>query len=200
VLTIGITGPSGAGKSSALRALESLGALAIDCDKIYHELLLENDKLKSELTSRFDGVVRDCVVDRKLLGEIVFSDLQALSDLNAITHKYVAAERERRVAQWIEQGDTVIAVEAIALIEAGIAKECDIVVGVTAPVEIRIARIMERDGIEEASARKRVMAQKPDSFFAKHCDYLLENVYNTSDEFEEKCKAFFAELIGRYVP
>ncbi|MCL2408639.1 MAG: dephospho-CoA kinase [Oscillospiraceae bacterium] len=199
MFTIGITGPTGSGKTSALRALESLGALALDCDKIYHELLAECTEMKQEINARFPGVLSDGIIDRKALREIVFNDPAALLELNAITHKYIAAERERRVRQWQSQGGRIVGVDAIALIESGLGKTCNAVVGVVSPAETRIARIIARDGLTRAGAEQRISAQKPERFFEENCDYLLRNVYNTHEEFEAECKAFFINLIGGYI-
>jgi len=192
---IGITGGTGAGKTSALRVLESLGALVLDCDEIYHELLEDNKELKQELESRFCGVLTDGVIDRKKLGGIVFHDPSALLDLNTITHKFISGEIERRITKWQAQGGRIVAIDAIALIESGRSKKCDVVVGVTAPTETRILRIMNRDGVTREQAEMRVHAQKPAEFYEENCDYMLEGIYETSAEFEEKCKIFFAELL-----
>ena len=194
---IGITGGSGAGKTSALMALRSLGALVLDCDAIYHELLAGNAELKSELAERFEGVLKNGTIDRKLLGQIVFSDPSALLDLNAITHGYVGGELKRRLAEWESSGGNVAAIDAIALIDSGRAESCDVVVGVTAPAETRITRIMRRDGITREQAELRINAQKPDSFFRENCDFMLEGIYDSPDEFEEVCKEFFTRLISR---
>ena len=198
MLTIGITGGTGAGKTSALRALETLGALALDCDAIYHELLKENDELKAELDARFNGVLIDGAIDRKKLGEIVFSDPGALLDLNAITHKYIGKTLEQRITDWESKGGKVVAIDAIALVESGRSKDCDIVIGVVAPRDIRVARIMKRDAITREQAEMRINSQKPDSFFEENCDYLLEGIYTAPGEFEEECKDFFTNLIGGF--
>jgi len=195
---IGITGGTGAGKTSALRALESLGALTLDCDAIYHELLAGNTELMSDLETRFAGVLNDGIIDRKRLGEIVFSDPDALSDLNRITHKYVGDELARRIAGWEAQGGNIVAIDAIALLESGRAKKCDVTVGVTAPEEFRISRIKRRDGLTSEQAEMRINAQKPDSYYIDNCDYHLENTYKTSKEFEAYCKKFFIELLTSY--
>ena len=193
---IGITGGTGAGKTVALQTLCSLGALALNCDAIYHELLAGCEAMKSEIDSRFAGVLINGLIDRGLLGKLVFCNPSALLDLNAITHKYISAETWRRLAEWERQGGAVAAVDAIALIESGEGSKCDVVVGIVAPKDIRITRIIERDGITREQAARRINAQKPDSFFKENCQYLLENVYNTAEEFEEKCRVFFKELIG----
>ena len=195
MFTIGITGGTGAGKTSALRALESLGALTLDCDAIYHELLASDIDLISDLESRFSGVTSNGSVDRKRLGEIVFRDPSALRDLNAITHRYIGKELARRIAEWESRGGEVVAIDAIALIESGRASTCDVVVAVTAPKEIRMSRIMARDGITREQAEMRIDAQKPDSFYRDNCDFSLEGIYNDPVYFESVCVEFFDKLI-----
>lgn len=193
---IGITGPTGGGKTSALRALQSLGAHVLDCDALYHELLASNADMIKALDTRFSGVVTDGVLDRKALGEIVFSDAEALEALNEITHRFVGTEVGRRLLEWERGGVWITAVDAISLIESGLGKKCDVVVGVTAPFDVRVRRIMERDGITEEYARLRIGAQKPDSFYYDNCDYVLVSDCETVEEFEEKCRAFFIRLLG----
>jgi dephospho-CoA kinase len=97
---IGITGGSGGGKTSALRALRTLGAYIVDCDTLYHELLDHSAGLLRELAERFPRAVKNGALDRKALGEIVFSDSEALEELNAITHKFVGQEVDRRLKAW----------------------------------------------------------------------------------------------------
>ncbi len=193
---IGITGGTGGGKTSALRALQSLGALVIDCDALYHELLLQSAEMIGEINSRFEGVVMDGTLDRKALGKIVFSDSTALSALNEITHKFVMAEVRFRLTQWEDGGGTLAAIDAIALIESGLGVLCSIIVGVTAPFDIRVGRIMARDGLSEEYAKLRINAQKPDSYFYDNCDYVLISDSDTVEQFEEKCVIFFKQILG----
>ena len=94
---VGITGGSGCGKTTALNVLREKGALILDCDEIYHALTVSSDAMRQELTARFGPVYDGTVLNRKALGAVVFSDPDALSDLNAITHKYVADELTRRL-------------------------------------------------------------------------------------------------------
>jgi len=197
MFVIGITGGTGAGKTSVLRVIESLGALALDGDEIYHELLSTNTGLMSEIEAWFGGVLKDGVIDRSRLGDIVFSDPDALLRLNAITHKYVCGEFEARLAEWEKKGGKIAAIDAIALVESGFGKRCDFTVAVTAPVEVRVLRIMRRDGLTRGQAKMRINAQKPDSFYEENCDCLLECAYDTPTEFEVKCKKLFEEVISQ---
>ncbi len=190
---IGITGPSGCGKTTALKELEALGALVLDCDAIYHELLESNADLLQELESAFPGTVRDGKLDRKALGRIVFADAEKLLLLNRISHRYVLDETEKRLRAFAMQGGTAAAIDAVELISAGMAERCDAVVGVLADEEIRIARVMARDGIGREAALARIRAQKPDSYYRTRCTHLL---YNNADreDFASACRQLYKEI------
>jgi len=177
VKIIGITGPTGAGKTTALHALEELGGRIVDCDAIYHRLLESDKALQTELAERFGAEILSDGgdIDRKRLGAIVFANPAALEALNRITHPYIRRAIAQEAERGAEEGQPALAVDAIALIESGIGGDCDTVVGVLAPKELRIRRIMSREGISEAYARSRVEAQQGDAFFRAHCDYILDN-------------------------
>ena len=192
---IGITGGTGAGKSTAVKALQSLGAEALDCDSIYHELLSENSDLISEISQQFDAVMSDGKVDRRKLSEIVWNDTESLKKLNSITHKYVSEEIERRISSFEKLEVKTVAIDAIALIESGQGKRCEVVIGVVAPQEQRVARIMNRDNISREHALKRINAQQQEIFYRENCDYILENDYGTEAEFENACSGFFKDIL-----
>lgn len=194
---IGITGPTGAGKTTALHALTELEVEIIDADAVYHQLLEHSVSLREALCARF-GDISDQTgkIDRKKLGELVFTDEAALLDLNAITHRFVGEEIDRLLAQAERDGKPAAAIDAIALIESGIGKKCGAVVGVIAPAELRVRRIMAREGISEDYARKRVSAQKDENFFRDHCDHILENgESDTPEAFQARAKALFLHII-----
>ena len=188
-MIIGITGGTGCGKTTLLNFIREQGGLVLDCDAIYHELLLSDKEMLAAINARFPGVVEEGCLNRKKLGAIVFADEAALLDLNSITHSAVKREVLRR----LEAKPNLAAIDAIGLFEGGLAELCDVTVAVTAPVETRIRRLMTRDGITEEYARSRVTAQHDESWFRHRCTYVLEND-GTLDAFATKCIAFLHTL------
>lgn len=188
-MILGITGGSGCGKTTLLRALETQGAVVLDCDEIYHELLRSDGALLVAIGTRFPGVVEADSLNRKKLGAIVFADPTALEDLNAITHSAVRDEVLRHLAS----NPALAAIDAIALFESGLSELCDATVAVIAPAEDRVRRLMARDGISEDYARSRIAAQHDDAWFREKCTYVLEN-NGTIDTFATNCLAFLASL------
>ena len=188
-MIIGITGGTGSGKTTLLREIEARGGLILDCDAIYHGLLTQNTALLEAINCRFPGVVENGALQRKKLGAIVFSDEQALRDLNAITHSAVKAEVIRR----LERAPELAAIDAIALFEGGLAELCDTTVAVTAPEEDRINRLMIRDGISREYAQARIKAQKDETYFSRVCDHFLRND-SSVEAFRGKCRAFLISI------
>ncbi len=184
-MILGITGGSGCGKTTLLREIEKRGALVLDCDAIYHELLHSDAQMLAAIEARFPNTVESGALNRKKLGSIVFADAQALLDLNAITHAAVKKE----VLHRLETAPQHAAIDAIALFEGDLAALCDATVAVLAPTEERIKRLMARDGISEGYARSRINAQHKDAWFRVNCDHTLENCGNL-DAFATKCLAF----------
>ena len=188
-MILGITGGTGSGKTTLLNLIREKGGLVLDCDAIYHQLLKTDTAMLSAIGTRFPGTVTAGSLDRKKLGAIVFADEKALQDLNRITHGAVKAE----VLRQLESAPRLAAIDAIGLFEGGLAQLCDVTVAVTAPEEMRIARLMARDGISQEYARNRIRAQKRDAEFSRLCDHTLCND-STQQAFESKCLAFLQQL------
>ncbi len=187
---IGLTGGTGSGKTSALRALERLGGKIIDCDAVYHRELRQNPALRADITAAFGDVFTGAELDRQKLGTVVFSDPAALGRLNEIVYFHLLPVIRREM-----QGHLIVGLDAINLFESGLAALCAATVGILAPREDRVRRIMVRDGITEDYARLRMAAQPPDEYYTAHCSHILENRAQTPQEFEVAAEQFFKKLI-----
>lgn len=188
-MIIGITGGTGCGKTTLLDVIREQGGLVLDCDAIYHELLQTDPSLLTSIQARFPGTVENGALNRKKLGAVVFSDKQALADLNKITHAAVKAEVIRR----LRPEPALAAIDAIGLFESGLDTLCKLTVAVTAPEEDRVNRLIARDSITKEYATTRIAAQKPQQEYSRLCDHTLHND-GTKAAFREKCLAFLAEL------
>lgn len=188
-MILGITGGTGCGKTTALEVFRQLGGTVIDCDAVYHALLEQDTALLSAIEDRFPGTVENGILLRKKLGQLVFSDPQALAALNKITHTAILI----KVTELLRTTTGAVAIDAIGLFESGLAELCDTTVAVTAPEDVRIARLMARDGISEEYAKLRIAAQPAQEVFASQCDHILANDSSES-EFRQKCLAFFTHL------
>ena len=191
-VVIGITGGTGSGKTSALNAIRDLGGVVIDCDAVYHEMLNQDAELRHAIEVKFHGVFNsDGSLNRKKLGELVFENKERMAQLNEVIYQFLVPEVQRRA-----RDGNLTAIDAINLIESGVGELCDRTVAVTAPAELRVRRIMARDGIDERYARMRISAQKSDEFYRSKCDYELSNTADTPEAFRETARVFFERLIG----
>lgn len=178
MIVLGITGPTGAGKSTVSGILEGCGIKVIDTDLLARRIVESGRPALAEIAERFgDGIIcQNGELNRRALAEIVFSDPEALHALNKITHKYIAEETEKEIAEY---GGEIIGIDGAALIESGINKRCDKVLSVIADPEIRKKRIMARDSLTSEDAEHRISAQKNDGFYIENSDF---SVYNNNEE------------------
>lgn len=155
---IGLTGGSGSGKSTVAAALSTLGAFVIDCDKIAHENMLRGGIAYDEIVKEFgrDILAPTGEIDRKSLGNIVFNDKNALDRLNHIAHRHII-NRVKELAEGSRSEITVI--DAPLLYQTGLDRLCDEVWVTDAPYQVRLKRIMERDGITRQAAESRLKNQ-----------------------------------------
>ncbi len=155
---IGLTGRTGSGKSSAAKIFEELGVFCVDCDKVAHEVLLDND-VKKKLCDAFSDAILDQNgnIDRKELGGIVFVDNEKLKTLNSIVH---GAILERCFALCENSGSEICLIDGSELESSGADEKCDIMVVTVADEDVRLRRIMARDNIDRETALRRMNSQK----------------------------------------
>jgi dephospho-CoA kinase len=173
-IVIGVTGGIATGKSSVLAMLAQRGADTIDADAVYHEMIGPGGPLVEAIVERFgpDVVADDGSIDRRALAGIVFADRSALADLDQITHPAVIQEVGERIAASDAQ---VVAVDAVKLIESGMADECDSVWLVVCDPAIQRERLMRRNTLTGDEADLRLAAQPDEAARRQRADTVIDN-------------------------
>ncbi|MDR0841532.1 MAG: dephospho-CoA kinase [Christensenellaceae bacterium] len=177
MITIGLTGGIAAGKSTVSQRLRELGAYIIDADAIAHDVVAPGTAGLAALTARFgaDILLPNGALNRRALGELVFDDAAALSELNAIVHPLVLREMRRQVAAAQASGARVAVLDVPLLLEGGLQREAGEVWLVCAPKPVRMARMRQRDGLTEEQAQRRMDAQMPEAEKRALADVIFEN-------------------------
>ena len=180
-IIVGLTGQSGAGKTLISGIFEREGFGVINCDHVAREVTEAGSGCNKELSFYFPQCFdEELVLDRRALGAIVFTDRQKLDLLNSIIFKYINRLIDEKISE-LSMACEYILLDAPTLFEAGADKKCDVIVSVTADEGIRLARVIERDGIDKAAAAKRFAAQHDREFFEKHSSYVINNDGNRED-------------------
>lgn len=190
---LGLTGKTGAGKSTISRYLETKGAYVIDGDIVAREILVDNPKLLNVLAENFGSDILEAgVLNRKKLAEKAFKTPESTTLLNKILHPAINDKINAEVKEAFKNHDVVI-VDAAAIIESGFADSCDMLLVVTAPVEVRKERIIKRDNISEKDALIRINGQKDDNFYIDRADFVIKNYepYLIEDELSDIIKNIF---------
>lgn len=178
---IGLTGPSGAGKGTLGACFEACGVPVIDTDRVYHDLLVPPSACLDELVSAFGSHIlsSDGTLDRTALAALVFAEGDEASErhaiLNRITHRHVIQKADEMLEQFRRAGKSAAVIDAPLLIEAGMDRDCDIVVAVLADRAVRLERLMARDGKGRDVLLARIEAQPSDAFYRAHADLVIEN-------------------------
>ncbi len=189
---IGITGGTGCGKTTALQALDQLGVHIIDCDALYHQMLESNTEMVQAIRKIFPDAVENGILQRKKLGSYVFGNEDALHLLNHAVWPFILEETKNIVASHAPQP---CAIDAIGLLESGLADLCTHTVAITAPEEDRVRRLMERECIDETYARLRIAAQKKNEVFAAACGMTIENTDPSAEDFQSRCTGIFQTIL-----
>lgn len=170
---IGLTGGIGSGKTTIAKYFKSFGIPIYVADDAAKEIM-KSAVILEAIKNEFGSAVFDnLVLNRQKLAEIVFNDPKKLGKLNAIVHP----KMKKHFDQWIsEQGSaTYVIYEAAILFESGRYKDCDLIITVTAPVELRIKRVIERDKSTRDLVLKRINSQWTDKQRIEKSDFVIHN-------------------------
>ena len=175
MLKIGITGGIGSGKSTISKVFQVLGIRVFYADDAAKQVMTNDPILVDALKQTFgsDAYFSDGSLNRKFIANIVFNNPDELVKLNAITHPAVF----RAFDQWLTQVKDVpyVMKEAALMFESGSSKLCDKNILVYAPLEMRINRVMGRDGLSRAEVESRNVRQFTDEQKLKLADYVITN-------------------------
>ena len=196
-LILGVTGNIASGKSETARLLQQKGCALVDADAVGHELYGYDRALVQQLGAEFGGDVlwSNGTLNRKKLGSLVFGRPEAMAALNRIVHPaLINAIRERiRSSQRVM---TRLVLDAALIVELGFAKEVDYLVFVSASTPVRLARLMERSGLTEDEAMRRIDSQIPEESKIQHADFVIKNE-TTKEYLAEQVDALWDELVAR---
>ncbi len=174
---IGITGQTGAGKSTVCKMLCTRGWAHIDADRVAKSLYIPGSSLLEKLQAAFGSQILTTAgeVDRAALAKAAFASPEATKTLNRIVHPAVTGAVRERLSELERAGTPVALLDAIALFESGEDALCARTVAVVAPESVRLARILERDGLSETDALRRIRAQHDEGWFCARCDAVIRN-------------------------
>ena len=196
---IGLTGGIASGKSTVTARLRALGAFVADADVVSREAVASKEVLTKLCEAFGDPVIApDGSLDRAALAAAVFGSAEKTALLNAITHPAIA-KMLLDTARGAESSGIypLVFVDAALLIESGFYKNCDSVWLVTAEKQVRIRRVMARDGLSYEDAVKRIDRQMSDEEKRPFATTVIENDSTVSELIERVDEAFFCELFGK---
>ncbi len=171
---IGLTGNIATGKSIVRRMLQELGASSIDADSLVHLLQKPGTPVYRDIVEMFGAFIlnKDATINRKRLGDIVFNVPEAMAALEKITHPAV----REKIKRAIKKAPTpVVVIEAIKLLEGGLADHCDAVWVVTAPEDVQMVRLMTRRKLSGEDALRRIRAQAAQADKIARADVVIDN-------------------------
>ncbi len=195
-VVIGLTGPTGAGKSTVAAALEKAGCRIIDADRIAHDAVMQPEciiRLKAEYGA--DIMKADGSLNRRLLAQRAFSTPEKSARLNEITHPIIMDEILDRIAREQQSDAKAIVLDAPLLFESGADHYCTATISVTAPIELRLSRVMNRDSITLELAKARIGAQHDDVYYDSRADYVFDGAA-AAEGIPEKAQKILERILG----
>lgn len=171
---IGLTGGIGSGKTTIAKYFKSFGIPVYIADDEARKIMQSPEIINAIKNTFGEDIFENGILNREKLAEIVFNDAEKLEKLNNIVHPAV----KKHFKLWLLENKTVpyIIYEAAILFESGRYKDCDIIVTVTAPIETRLQRVLERDKTTRELVLKKMEAQWTDEKRIAKSDFVIENI------------------------
>jgi dephospho-CoA kinase len=170
---IGLTGGIGSGKSVVAKIFSTMGIPVFNADETAKMMMQSNPEMKAKLIEQFGSSIYDASgLQKEKLASIVFNDSFQLQLLNAIVHPMTIQAAKDWAAK---QTSPYVIKEAALIFESGAADGLFKVIGVTAPLSLRIHRVMQRDGVSKEQVEARMQHQISDTIKMRLCDYVIQN-------------------------
>lgn len=194
-IVLGLTGQTGAGKSTLCRYLQQKGCTVIDADQVARNVVEKGSACIADIVLEFgvEYLTMDGNLNRRKLGESVFTDKAKLKKLNDIMFPYIINNIKEKIAEAKDASEGIIILDAPTLFESGSDKFCDKVISVIASQDVRRHRIIERDGLSEEEAMHRITAQHSDSFYTERSWMVLQNNSDV-DDLKQQADHMLSEL------
>lgn len=197
---VGLTGQTGAGKGYVSAYLKSMGCYVVDTDLVARELTMKGSEFLRIIAAQFGEDIIDVngELDRKLLASRAFKDKQSQELLNSLMHPEIIRISTERCTDALENGAVAAVIDAPLLFECGADKICDTVIAVTAPDEIRLQRIMQRDSITKEQALQRMSVQHDDAFYSTKSEFTVRSYapFDIKDELEAFKTKYLKEQVN----
>lgn len=195
MMVIGFFGGIGSGKSTVLDILkEKYAAIIIKSDELGHLAMKKDSPTYMQMVENFGtGILNDdLTIDRKKLAAVLLADSKKLEVQNSIVHPFVKAEIGRIIAEGRKNGAGIIALESAILYESGCDEFCDETWLISAPLDVRVERLMRSRGYTREKAYSFINKQKSDPELRKLCDVeivndgSIENIYKQLEKYIEQ--------------
>lgn len=187
---LGLTGGIASGKSTVSAYLAQNGALIIDADLIARQVVAKKSSGLKQIVTKFGGEILTASgeLDRKKLGKLVFSNKELLKALTDITGPLIRAEILREIEAAKKAQVKLVVLDIPLLFETGYQTLCDKVMVVTIPSKLQLERVMKRDNLSAAEARKRIANQLPASKRNELADVLIDNSKSVAETYQQVLK------------
>ena len=173
-MIIGLTGGIGSGKTIVAKLFETMGCIIYNSDESAKKIYFVKE-IKQQVIQLLgkEAYINDFELNKVFIAQVIFSDKHKLQQLNAIIHPAVKQDFKSLVNQY--SSETIIIKETALLFEENISKEVDASILVTAPVELKIERVMKRNNLSRIEVEKRMLAQWTDEQKKLLATYVINN-------------------------